>query len=71
MKVYSKIETLNYINEELQKRSISNVDLSVILEVTPSAVCYKLNGKRDFTLQELITIADLFDMELSKMIQYS
>lgn len=69
-KIYSKIETLNYINEQLQKRKISNKDLSLILKITDSAVSYKLNGKRDFKIQELIIIADLFDMDLMNMIQY-
>ena len=70
MKIYSKIETLNYINNELQKRDISNKDLSLILNISESAVSYKLSGKRDFKIQELIIIADLFEMDLMQMIQY-
>jgi plasmid maintenance system antidote protein VapI len=69
-KIYSKIETLNYINEELQKRNISNYDLSLILNISVSAISRKLNGNRDFTIQELITISDLFEMDLMKMIQF-
>lgn len=70
MKVYSKIETLNYINTELQKRDISTTDLSLILGIGKSAVSRKLNGNRDFSIQELIVIADLFKMDLMQMIQY-
>lgn len=70
MKVYSKIETLNYINTELQKRDISTTDLSLILGMSKSAVSRKLNGNRDFSIQELIVIADLFEMDLMQMIQY-
>ena len=69
-KIYSKIETLNYINEELMKRKISNYDLSLILQISESAVSRKLNGNRDFTIQELITIADLFEMDLMKMLHF-
>lgn len=70
MKVYSKIETLNYINTELQKRDISTMDLSLILGISKSAVSRKLNGNRGFSIQELIVIADLFEMDLMQMIQY-
>ena len=70
MKIYSKIETLNYINNELQKRDISNKDLSLILNISESAVSYKLSGKRDFKIQELIIIADLFELDLMQMIQF-
>lgn len=68
--MYSKIQTLNYINENLQKRNISNSDLSVILGISISAVSRKLNGNRDFSIQELILISKLFEMDLMKMIQF-
>ena len=69
-KIYSKIETLNYINEELQKRNITKSDLVIILKITYSAVCRKLSGNRDFTIQELIILADFFDMDLMKLLQF-
>lgn len=69
-RIYSKNETLNCINSELQKREISNKDIALILNVSESAVSYKLSGKRDFKIQELITLADLFDMDLMSLIQF-
>ena len=69
-RIYSKNETLNYINSELLKRNITKSDLVIILQITYSAVCRKLSGNRDFTIQELITIADLFDMDLMKLLQF-
>lgn len=70
MKIYNRNETINAINDELKKRNISNTELAVILQVSASAVCRKLNGSRDFTLQELITLSNLFDMDLMKLIKF-
>lgn len=68
--IYDKNETITYINQELVKRNISQKELADILNITESSISYKLSGKRDFKLQELITIADLFEMDLMKLIKF-
>lgn len=70
-KIYSKIETLNFIHEQMDKIQMSNEDLSKILGISCSAVSRKLNGNRDFSIQELITIADVFEMDLLQLIKYN
>lgn len=68
--IYDRNETITYINQELAKRNISQKELADILNITESSISYKLSGKRDFKLQELIIIADLFDMDLMKLIKF-
>lgn len=44
------------LETEMMKRGIFKRDISELLDVELSTVSYKINGKREFTLDEALTI---------------
>lgn len=68
MKIYNKQATLEHIKTEIQKKGIPQSKIAEILHIDRCAISRKLNGLRDFKLQEIIIISELLEMELTEVL---
>ena len=70
MEIYDKQSTLEYITDLMSSREITIQTLADFLSVSVSALCRKLKGNREFTLNELLLVCEFFGIPLNKLIQY-
>lgn len=60
---------LDYIKYEMKKQNITLKDLGFFMKTTESAVSLKLSGKRKITLEEIIIISTILNIDLSTLIK--
>lgn len=68
--IYDRNATLQAINKLVAEQKLTTSNLGFILNLSKSAVSLKLNGLREFTLDELIILCNLFDMDFFDLVKF-
>ncbi len=66
--IIDNLKVGNKIKELLKKNNMTQSDLALKLNITKSAVSQNLNGKSSFDLQNLILIAEMFNLKLEELL---
>jgi hypothetical protein len=56
------------IRAEMARNRFTNKDVAKILGICTNSVNFKLNGRYQFTLTEISTLADVFDCSLDYLV---
>ena len=57
----------NYLKEYFKNNNISQYEIASKIGLSQSKVNLSLNGKRKITAEELIKIANVYDLDLNKL----
>lgn len=70
MKIYNKSKTLARIRNRIKGSHIPMNKIAYCLDITYQALARKLNGSREFTLQEVITISNILECDLYELLAF-
>lgn len=58
------------IKAEMSRNNITIKKLANMLNVSPNSIGFKINGKREFTLSEIESIANIFGCSLDYLVEH-
>ena len=59
-----KHKPYNRLKGKLREKGMSYNDISALLQITPTAVSQKINGKSDFLLSQAMQVEELTGLEI-------